>query len=80
MQPCLFQAAAHIPTAVGAGDAVKRSVASPWQHQKWKMLDSGLFSDSQSLSLQLPISPRRRRWSCAEPFLPAQGEELGALC
>lgn len=50
MQPCLFQQAAHIPTALGAGDAVQRSVANPRQHQKWKMLVSGLSSDSQSLS------------------------------
>lgn len=34
-------------------------------------------SDNRSLSLQLPVSPGRRRWSCVEPFLPAQGEKLG---
>lgn len=40
--------------------------------------DIGLWtSDAQSLSLQLLVSPGRRRWSCVEPFLPAQGERLG---
>lgn len=75
----LLVPASYVPSHLDAGDAVTRSVADPWQHQKQMPLVFG-SSDSQSLSLQLLISPRRRRQSCAEAFLPASGEELCALC
>jgi len=67
---CSSRLHAYIPTALGAGDAARRSVADPWQRQKQKALVFGPYSDSQSLSLQLPVGPRRRKRPCAEPFLP----------
>lgn len=41
-----FQQAAHIPTALGPGDAMKKIVDDSWQHQKGKALVSGLLMTS----------------------------------